>query len=192
MGKLKLRIFFVALAAMLVALLSQPVSVDYQTYWKSASVVTTNVVTTGGIRLAIQEKYEKGKEFPAEGVYIIPGDVVSRQVSIKSNCDNPFYLRVKVVCGVNAQELSADDCFKLNINEADWEFHEGWYYYKGIVEPGQTTSDLFSQVEIVGAQVNSSYIGKILTLTVNAQAVQSQNNPITDGKAYTAAGWPRE
>jgi len=31
-----------------------------------------------------------------------------------------------------------------------------------------------------------------LTLTVNVQAVQSENNPITDGKTYTASGWPAE
>ena len=123
---------------------------------------------------------------------IIPGDIVSKQVSIESDCDHPFYLRVKIVYGVNSQELSAEDCFKLNINSEYWQLHDGWYYYKGIVEPGQNTPNVFSHVEMVGSQIDSNYIGKTLTLTVKAQAVQSENNPIQDGSTYTAAGWPKE
>jgi hypothetical protein len=99
---------------------------------------------------------------------------------------------VKIIYGIDAKELSADDCFKLNINEQYWELHEGWYYYKGIVEPGQTTPEVFSHVEMVGSQIDNNYLGKTLTLTVNAHAVQSENNPITDGKTYTASGWPKE
>lgn len=34
-----------------------------------------------------------------------------------------------MVYGVDAQELSAEDCFKLEIDETYWELHDGWYYY---------------------------------------------------------------
>lgn len=187
MGRIKLRISVIALAAMLVTLMSQATLAYYTTVGKA-----TNVVTSGNIRFIIQEMTDQGTAFPGEGVYIVPGDVVSKEVSIKSDCDHPFYLRVKVIYGVNSQELSADDCFKLNINEEYWELRDGWYYYKGIVNPGETTPDVFSHVEIVGAKVDNSYIGKTLTLTVNAQAVQSENNPLTDGNTYTASGWPKE
>ena len=97
-----------------------------------------------------------------------------------------------MVYGVDAQVLSAEDCFKLEIDETYWELHDGWYYYKGIVNPGEITPNVFSHVEIVGSKVDNSYIGKTLTLTVKAQAVQSENNPITDGITYTASGWPAE
>ena len=187
MGRLKLKIIVIALVAILATFISQSTVAYYQAFGQA-----TNIVTSGNIRFKIHEKTDQGNAFPSEGVYIIPGDIVSKQVSIESDCDNPFYLRVKVVYGVNSQELSAEDCFKLNINESDWEFHDGWYYYKGIVEPGQTTPNVFSHVEMVGSKVDNSYIGKTLTLTVKAQAVQSQNNPITDDKTYTAAGWPAD
>ena len=62
----------------------------------------------------------------------------------------------------------------------------------GVVEPGATTPHVFSHVEIVGSKVDNRYIGKTLTLTVKAQAVQSENNPITDGDPSTAFGWPAE
>ena len=81
---------------------------------------------------------------------------------------------------------------KLNIDSTHWELHDGWYYYKGIVMPGETTPNVFSHVEIVGSKVATNHIGKTLSLTVNAQAVQSENNPITDGNVYTASGWPKE
>ncbi|MBQ8360095.1 MAG: hypothetical protein IJX37_09390 [Oscillospiraceae bacterium] len=187
MGKRKLKILVVALMAMVMTFLSQTSLAYYQTVGKA-----TNVVTSGNIRFLIHEKTDSGTEFPKEGVYIIPGDIVSKQVSIESDCDHPFYLRVKIVYGVNSQELSAEDCFKLNINSEYWQLHDGWYYYKGIVEPGQNTPNVFSHVEMVGSQIDSNYIGKTLTLTVKAQAVQSENNPIQDGSTYTAAGWPKE
>lgn len=187
MGKIKIKIVTFALVAMIISMIGQASLAYYSTVGKA-----TNVVTSGNIQFIIHETTDQGKEFPREGVYIIPGDIVSKKVTIENDCEHPFYLRTKIVYGVDSQELSAEDCFKLNINEEYWELHDGWYYYKGIVEPGETTPDMFSHVEIVGSKVDNSYIGKTLTLTVNAQAVQSENNPITGGNTYTASGWPAE
>ena len=187
MGKIKIKIAVVALVAAMMALISTSTLAYYSTVGKA-----TNVVTSGSIQFIIHEMTDQGTEFPREGVYIVPGDVVSKKVSIESDCDHPFYLRVKMIYGVNSQELSSEDCFKLNIDEEHWVLHDGWYYYTGIVNPGETTPDVFSHVEIVGSKVDNSYLGKTLTLTVKAQAVQSENNPITDGITYTASGWPGE
>ena len=187
LGKIKLKIFIVTLVAILVTMMGQASLAYYSTVGKA-----TNVVTSGNIQFIIHETTDQGKEFPKEGVYIVPGDIVSKKVTIESDCNHPFYLRVKMVYGVDSQELTAEDCFKLNINEENWELHDGWYYYKGIVEPNETTPYIFSHVEIVGSKVDNSYLGKTLTLTVKAQAVQSENNPITDGNTYTASGWPKE
>ena len=187
LGKIKMKIVVVALMATLITLMSQATLAYYSTVGKA-----TNVVTSGNIQFIIHEMTDQGKEFPKEGVYIVPGDIVSKEVSIESDCEHPFYLRVKIIYGVDSKELSTEDCFKLNINEQYWELHDGWYYYKDIVTPGETTPDVFSHVEIVGSKVDNSYLGKTLTLTVNAQAVQSENNPISDGNTYTASGWPKE
>ncbi|MBR2012855.1 MAG: hypothetical protein IJ995_01385 [Clostridia bacterium] len=187
MGKIKMKILVVALAATMMTFISTSTLAYYSTVGKA-----TNVVTSGNIQFKIHEMTDQGKEFPKDGVYIVPGDVVSKKVSIESDCVHPFYLRVKMVYGIDAQELSSEDCFKLNINKDHWVPHDGWYYYTDIVDPGETTPDVFSHVEIVGSEVDNSYIGKTLILTVKAQAVQSENNPITDGNTYTASGWPKE
>ena len=60
------------------------------------------------------------------------------------------------------------------------------------MNPGETTPNVFSHVEIVGAKVDNRYIGKTLQLTVVAQAVQSENNPIDGDDTFTASGWPKE
>ena len=186
-GKAKLKIVVVALAAALLAFMGQSTAAYYQTIGKA-----TNVVTSCNIQFIIHEMTDQGTEFPTEGVYILPGDVVSKKVSIESDCAHPFYLRVKLVYGTDAQDLTAEDCLKLNINSDKWQLHDGWYYYKDVVNPGETTTDVFSHVEIVGSKVDTAHIGKTLSLTVNAQAVQSENNPIKGDNIYTASGWPTE
>ena len=187
MGKIKIKIIVVALVAVVMTFISTSTLAYYSTVGKA-----TNVVTSGNIQFIIHEMTDQGKEFPKEGVYIVPGDVVSKKVSIESDCEHPFYLRVKMVSGIDSKELTAEDCFKLNINEEQWKLHDGWYYYTGIVDPGETTPNVFSHVEIVGSKVDNSYLGKTLTLTVKAQAVQSENNPIEGDNTYTASGWPAE
>ena len=187
LGKIKLKTATIALIAVILTFFSQGTLAYYSTVGKA-----TNVVTSGNIQFIIHEKTDAGTDFPKEGVYIVPGDIVSKRVSIESDCEHPFYLRVKIVYGVDSKELSAEDCFKLNINEEFWEQHDGWYYYKGIVNPGETTPNVFSHVEIVGATVDNRDIGKTLQLTVIAQAVQSENNPIDGDDTFTASGWPKE
>ena len=185
--KINSRLLIISMVAIVATLFSQGSFAYYTTTGKA-----TNVVTTGNIQFIIHETTDQGNPFPEEGVYIMPGDVVSKKVTVESDCGHPFYLRLKVIYGVNSQELTADECFMLNINEEHWQYHEGWYYYKGIVEPGQTTPEIFSHVEIVGEKVDNSYIGKTLTLTVKAQAVQSEHNPVEGTDTFTADGWPAE
>lgn len=185
--KIKRRLAVIAMAAIIVTLCSQT-TLAYYTVVGSA----TNVVTSGEIQLMIHETTDQGTPFPQEGVYIVPGDVVSKEVTIENVCTHPFYLRVKLVYGINSQELPAADCFKLNIDEENWIYEDGWYYYTGTLQPGEITPAIFSHVEIVGSKVDNSYIGKTLTLSVIAQAVQSENNPIQNGDITTVVGWPAE
>lgn len=187
MGKIKFRIFVISVMAIMVTLISQTTLAYYSVLGKN-----TNVITSGNIRFIIHERTDQGKEFPKEGVYIVPGDIVSKQVSIENDCEHPFYLRVKIVYGINSEELPYEECFKLNINQEDWLYSDGWYYYKEPVAVESTTSNVFSHVEMVGTVIDNKYIGKILTLTVIAQAVQSENNEAPDGDVTKVEGWPKE
>jgi len=183
--KAKTRLLLVALAVIFLTVLTQPTLAYYTTIGKN-----TNVVTSGDISLMIHEKTADGSDFPAEGVYVIPGDIISKRVSVENVCAHPFYLRVKLISGTSNESLSAEDCLKMNINTKDWTFVDGFYYYNQVLQPGEMTPVLFSEVEIVGSKVDTSFIGSALRLTVNAYAVQSENNPAEH--TWDASGWPVE
>ena len=187
MGKTKIRIFTIALVALLWTFLAQPSLAYYTTVGKA-----TNVVTSGNIKLIIHETTDQGTPFPEQGVYIIPGDIVSKVVTIENDCNHPFYLRLKAVYSTDNAALSAEECLNLNIDADHWIYKDGWFYYAGIVEPHQFTPRFFSEVEIVGSKINTEHIGSKLNLTVVAQAVQSENNPVENGDASLAFGWPAE
>ena len=183
--KAKSRLLLIALAAILVTVLTQPTLAYYTTVGKA-----TNVVTSGDIQLKIHEKTADGSTFPTEGIYIIPGDIVSKQVYVENICGHPFYLRVKLVSGSTSEALSAEDCLKMNIDTQNWTYQDGFYYFNRILQPGETTPALFTQVEIVGSKVDQTHIGSTLSLTVNAYAVQSENNPADH--PWDASGWPAD
>ena len=85
LGKIKLKTATVALIAVILTFFSQGTLAYYSTVGKA-----TNVVTSGNIQFIIHEKTDAGTDFPKEGVYIVPGDIVSKRVSIESDCEHPF------------------------------------------------------------------------------------------------------
>lgn len=183
--KARSRLLLIALAAILLTVLTQPTLAYYTVVGKA-----TNVVTSGGVQLQIHEKTADGSDFPEEGVYVIPGDIVSKRVSVENVCDHPFYLRMKLVNGSDNEALTPDECLKLNIDTQNWTCVDGYYYYNAILQPGETTTELFTQVEIVGSKVDRYHGGSTLSVTVNAYAVQSENNPAEH--PWDAAGWPAD
>ena len=183
--KAKSRLLLIALAAILLTALTQPTLAYY-----TATGVATNVVTSGGIELKIHEKTADGSDFPAEGVYVIPGDIVSKQVTVENVCNHPFFLRVSLVSSATNQALTPDECLKMDIDTQNWTYRDGYYYYNTILRPGETTPALFTQVEIVGSKVNQTHIGSTLHLAVNAYAVQCENNPAEH--PWDALGWPAD
>lgn len=149
----------------------------------------TNVVTSGSIKLKIHEQTKDGEPFPSQGIRVYPGDKVSKEVTVENTCDQPFYLRIRLTNGVEKQLASVEDVFAFDLNTADWTLHEdGCYYYNHVLQPGQRTSHLFKEVELVREQVAGRFGGHTLTLTVTAQAVQSKNNPADH--PWQAQGWP--
>ena len=184
MRKIKLRLLVISVCAIVFAFMSQSTLAYY-----SAIGTATNVITSGNIKLAIHETSGDGSPFPEEGVYVIPGQIVSKRVTVENVCDHPFYLRVKLKNSIDDVELNVDDCFNIDINESSWTVNDdGYIYYNNVLEPGEMTPAVFTEVEIVGEKVDKGYIGKVLSLTVSAYAVQQENNPAE--YPWYASGWP--
>lgn len=153
----------------------------------TASAEAVNVITTGNVKLKIHETTDTGDAFPEEGVVVMPGDTVSKIVTVENTGTTGLYLRVKLIKAVNDDALSAEDCLTMDINTTDWTYRDGYYYYNTPLPAGKTTSPLFTKVYVDGMAVDNSYLGKLLTLDVMAYAVQSEHN---GASVWEAAGWP--
>ena len=183
MHRRKIVIIVIALAAMLVTLLSQQTLAYYSVLGED-----TNVITSGEIKIKVMERMGDG-EFPLEGVFILPGQVVSKRVSVKNTGANPCWVRVKLIDSINDETLSAD-VMELDLNLNDWiDGEDGYFYYHQILAPGAETEKLFSQVKIANAADNS-YLGKTMKLIVTAYAVQSEYNDASSPLAVN--GWPAD
>lgn len=183
MGKAKRRMAVLSLAVILTALFTQPSLAYYTTIGRA-----TNVVTSGDIQLAIHERMGNGV-FPENGVFVIPGDKVEKEVTIQNVCSHPFWLRVKLVKGSNSAEVSPEALQILDLNLEDWEVREdGYYYYKRALLPNETTAPLIKSVQIEGSLIDQHDVGTALTLTVKAEAVQSEHNAAVP---WQASGWPQ-
>ena len=180
----KMKLLLIALAAIWVTWLAQPTLAYY-----TVTGTATNVVTSGDIELMIHEKTADGQDFPAEGIFVIPGDTVSKVVTVENVSTHPFYLRGRRVSSVTDDLLSAEDCLALDLNTQDWTLHsDGFLYYNSILTPGEVTAPVLTAVEIVGQYVTQNHVGTTLSLTVEAYAVQSEHNPAEH--PWEAAGWP--
>lgn len=179
-------------ALVLASVLFVALGMTRQTFaYYTVTGTATNVVTSGSIKLKIHEQTKDGEPFPSQGIRVYPGDKVSKEVTVENTCDQPFYLRIRLTNGVEKQLASVENVFAFDLNTADWTLHEdGCYYYNHVLQPGQITSALFKEVEIVRKHVDGRFSGRTLTLTVTADAVQAKNNPAEH--PWQAAGWPAQ
>ena len=148
-----------------------------------------NVISAGNIKLEIHEKTASGEDFPEEGIIVMPGDTVSKIVTVENTGDHPLYLRVKLTEGVSDEALTDDGCLDININRSCWLEKDGYYYYYRALQSGETTEQLFSEVYFDLYNIDNKYLGKYFTLNVAASAVQSENN---GSDVLNAMGWPEE
>lgn len=176
----KLLLLLAALAAIFAALIVPPVLTFY-----TATEEIPGVVTSGNLKYIIHNELASGASAP-EKLVIIPGDEVDRRLYVENDCQQPFYLRVKLVCTLGQQDASGyvEPCAV----DPNWTLVDGYYYYNTILEPEQVSSALFTRLLINGSKVDQSHIGQTLTLRADVEAVQSKNNPADH--PWDAAGWP--
>lgn len=151
-----------------------------------------NVITTGGIDIALQEWADEQKvtPFPEDGIDgVMPGTSVTKIVEVKNTGSNDAYIRVKVDKNITlAGEGEPDsDLLELSLNTTDWTVGEdGYYYYNKALAPGEETEPLFTKVTFDGS-MNDMYQNSSASVDVTAYAVQVANNGDT---ALQANGWP--
>lgn len=179
--RLRKKLFACAIVSLIVALIAQN-TLAYFTHTDTA----TNVVTTGTIRIALNETTDTGEVWQ-DLVNIVPGTSVSKIVTV-TNHALPAYVRIQCVITVRNEDGQLLDAGAIqpDMNTADWSFRDGWWYYNDPLPMGADTEPLFTRVEFP-AELDSTYARCTVEIHVLAQAVQCANN---GSDVFSAAGWP--
>ena len=148
-----------------------------------------NVITTGGVEIAVQEWADEDKQTPFEDLEgIMPGMTVTKIAEIKNTGASDAWIRVKVEKSIKLQGDGTPDTglVELALNTADWTEKDGYYYYTKVLKPGEVTAPIFTAVTFK-PDMGNEYQNATATVDVSAQAVQTANNGTS---ALTASGWP--
>lgn len=149
-----------------------------------------NVLTTGGVEIAVQEWADEEKTKPFEDLTgIMPGMTVTKIAEIKNTGASDAWVRVKVEKNIKLQGDGTPDTglVELKFNTADWTEKDGYYYYTKALMPEEVTAPVFTAVTFNVAMGNE-YQNATATVDVSAQAVQTANNGDT---VMDAQGWPQ-
>lgn len=99
--------------------------------------VLINTLTPGQNTIEIQEEFQEPEEVKPEEIY-------HKKVEIKNTGPVSCYTRVRVLFSDSCMEKQCD----LNWNTQEWEEEDGWYYYKNVLRPQETSTALFTQLTI--------------------------------------------
>ena len=163
-----------------------------------------NVITTGGVNIAIVEKQavqgEDGTteiDFPKNGITgVMPGTTVSKIVKVQNTGASEAWIRVKVDARITSAPTEQNpngtalntSVMEYDIQSNDWENKDGYYYYKQPVASGELTAALFNAVTF-SKDMDNTYQNCTANIEIYAQAVQTANNGAT---VLEAKGWPGE
>lgn len=149
-----------------------------------------NVITTGGVKIAVQEWADENKQTPFENLEgIMPGMTVTKIAEIKNTGASDAWVRVKVEKSIKLKGEGTPDTalVELNLNLTDWtQGEDGYLYYNKALKPGEVTAPVFTSVTF-NATMGNEYQNATATVNVSAQAVQIANNGDT---VMDAKGWP--
>ncbi len=192
---IKKKVFVVALLIAMLAIIAGGTNAYF-----TKDARARNVITMGSIAIELHEDRidpETGETVPYETetpVEVIPGDEVSKIVTVENTGEAPAWIRIQVTKRIELEEGRTPgegepdtDLIVLNIDKA-WTESDGWYYYGEALEPGDTTDALFDTASFDGSMGNL-YQGSTAYIDVLVQAVQTAGN---GSSALEAAGWPAE
>lgn len=183
------------IAAVVVLVALAVMSISGTMAYFTADNIATNVITSGNIKIDLveMEKTSDGELVPFENKDgVMPGDQISKIVTVKNTGDNPAYIRVavsQIVTLANGQISGEGNAhIKCDFNTTDWTYKDGYYYYNEALAAGAETEPLFTTVAFSAAMGNV-FQNCTAKIDVSAFAVQVKNN---GANVFEAAGWPVE
>ena len=155
----------------------------------TADTKAHNVITTGSVDIELNEwaNEERTEKFENQ-TGVMPGKDVTKIVEVKNVGTGSAWVCVQMFVDVyaeNGKQLPTEPV-KLDINDTDWTYQDGYYYYNKPLAPGATTEPLFTTVSF-DEQMGNEYQNAKAKIDITAIAVQSANNGET---VLEATGWP--
>ena len=157
-------------------------------YFFSESI-TQNVITTGQIKIALQETPKKYNE---KG--IIPGETFKKTAKIKNTGKHTAWVKIRVDLKtinkknkeVTIPREKAEELIKIQALPGWKKGKDGSYYYLLAVKPGEVTTKLMDQIRLT-ENIDGSYSNKPLFVDIRGYGVQHVHNGDT---VWQAKGWP--
>ena len=124
-------------------------------YFSDSVGSTSNKIEAGNVEIDIVEMMSDGMGglvSYTDPIRVMPASSVSKIVTVKNSGELAVYVRIALDKTVNdpaGLPAGWEQLISCNINSADWQFVDGYYYYTDVLAPGQTTSPLFDQVRCV-------------------------------------------
>lgn len=152
----------------------------------------TNTFTVGNVSIVLTEP-NWDTTGAAEAFDVYPGEALAKDPTVTNDGKNPCFVRVRVT-GLDqfaqafkgAQIIYRTD-YVDNALGTDWEKgNDGYFYYRKVLNPGETTDALFDQIVIPKELTNDTSAEDIV---VTAYAVQAQGArpSFADVQAMTVA-----
>lgn len=188
---MKRKLLFLSLVVICVATLAAGTLAYF-----NAEDTAHNVITTGNVKIKIQEWADAEKQTPFENLDgILPDMSVTKIAEVKNTGEAEAWIRVRVAKSIELKGEGTPDTelVELDLNTADWTAGEdGYLYCNKAVKPGEVTAPIFTTVTFNRAMGNE-YQNATAKVDVYAQAVQTANNPIPqNGDVTDILGWPTE
>lgn len=173
----------VALTAAAVAMVGT-LAVGGTLAWFTDTETATNVVTTGNVDIAIYETKNEDPEYEwqksdiqnDEGlVYsgednkgLTPGEELTKRVAVGNEGNNDALIKVEITFPNEVE-------YALN-NDGTWyNDGKGGFYYLGVVEPGNFTTDLLESLTIKPELGNNYTNLSEIEVGIKAYAIQADN-----------------
>ena len=126
-------------------------------------------LSTGAVDIELVEYSENNQPFNQDGSIVMPGEEIILIPRV-NNLGNECYIRTKIEYYIDNEKFPISDYIQGNYSS--WTKKGDYYYYDSLLSQ-KSSIDLFNKVII--PNLSSEYIGKIVTVHIVVDAVQSKN-----------------
>ena len=149
--------------------------------WLSSSSSVSNQMTPGSVPITINETFDGTTKGP---------------VSVTNTGNVPAYIRVAIVGNQlddDGNVIASGGGFEDLVVSTKWDKLDGYYYYKGVVDPNTTTDYLFGNRSITLSSESGKFQLDILAESIQALGVINGQpaSQVAWGVVYSDGTWTK-